>query len=114
MNLPGGGQLPGTHGVDISTPLKGRKLAEVKPYIHLRNDKGERRELVGFVPPEGKAKEAMFVFRRLDDQGKLLVTPDNRKFYFEIDEKLFKDTAGPLRKFTFEVSKLTRNGEVVF
>jgi hypothetical protein len=114
INIPGGGQLPGSHGVDISGPLKGRSLAEVKPYIHLTNDKGERRALVGFVPPDGKGKDAMFVFPRLDDQGKLLITPANRKFHFEIDEQLFKDMAGPLRKFTFEVSKLIRQGEVVF
>jgi hypothetical protein len=104
----------GNLGIDIAVVLEHKSLADLKPYVHLTTDKGERRELVGFIPPKGRGKEAMFVFRRFNDHGRPLITTDNKKFYFEIDKKVFKELGGPLKKFTFEVSRLVQNGQVNF
>ncbi|MEK6279191.1 MAG: hypothetical protein AABN95_02450 [Acidobacteriota bacterium] len=106
--------LQGTQGTDVSVALVGRSLNDLKEYVYLTNDIGERRELVGFIPPAGTGKEAMFVFRRFDDQGKPLISVGTKKFYFAIAGQLFKELGGPLKKFTFAVSPLLQNGEVIF
>jgi hypothetical protein len=106
--------LTGNVGIDIGVVLERKSLNDLKPYVHLTNDKGERREIVGFIPPAGKGKEAMFVFRRVDDHGRPLITTGNKKFYFEIDKEVFKELGGPLKKFTFEVSQLIHKGQVAF
>jgi hypothetical protein len=106
--------LTGNLGIDIGVALERKSLNDLKAYVHLRNDKGERREMVGFIAPAGRGKEAMFVFRRFDEHGRPLITTDNKKFYFEIDKEVFREVGGPLKKFTFEVSKLVQNGQVNF
>lgn len=56
----------------------------------------------------------MFVFNRFDDHGKPLIEPANKNLYFKIDEKVFERKSVSLKRFNFEVSKLIRNGNVVF
>jgi len=114
VRLPNNTTTPGSYGVDITAPLKSLSLTDLKPYVHLINDSGEHREIVGFIPPAGEAGEAMFVFPRMDNQGKLMILPGDKKFHFKIDSEVFKKMAAPLKKFTFEVSRLVQNGEVIF
>lgn len=85
---------------------------ELLQQVWLTNDKGERRsaEKVTFT----KRNEVVFLFPRLSDQGQPLITPANKKFYFEFDEKLFRKEARPLRRFSFEVAPLLNDQEVVF
>lgn len=101
--------------------LTGWSLDKLTPYIFLANDKGDRRKLVKFIPPTGGGdnalffKDAVFYFERYDEQGKPLITMDNKKLYFSIDEKVFKGKNVPsIRKVTFEVSKLVCRSEIVF
>lgn len=104
----------GSTGADIVGGLKGSSLEKLKPYVYLTNDKGERRQLAGFIPAKGEGAEAMFVFPRFDERGKPFLTPENKKFSFTIEEKFFEKRSIPLKKFTFEVSRIVRNGEVIF
>lgn len=94
--------------------IKESSLENLRTYISLMNDKGERRELVHFILPKSEEGEVMFVFARFDDQAKPLLTTNNKKFYFKIDEKVFEGKGPPIKKFTFEVSKLLQQGEIVF
>lgn len=100
--------------VDVIGMLENLSLADVKPYVRLVNDSGDQRELVHFVPPKEPGGEAMFVFPRFDANGKALVSTANKKFQFKVDEKLFEKRSVPMKSFTFEVARLTLNGEVVF
>ena len=95
--------------------LKELSSEELKPNVSLVNDKGERRELVGFIPPKGEGEEALFLFRRFDDQGRPLLTSDSKRFSFKIEPRVFEGkTPVPVKKFTFDVPKLLRAGEVEF
>jgi len=99
---------------DIVSKLKGLSLDTLKPHVYLTNDKGERRYLTGFIPAKGESGEVMFVFPRLDEQGKPFLAPESKRFSFIIEEKVFEGRSVPLKKFTFEVSRIIRNGEVIF
>lgn len=65
---------------------------ELLQQVWLINDKGERRtaEKLTFT----KQNEVVCLFPRLANQGQLLITPANKKFHFELDEKLFRKEAG--------------------
>lgn len=108
----GGVILEGSYGVDIAGPLRNLTFNDLQPYVHLSNDKGERRALVAYTPT--KRGEVMFIFPRLDEQGRPLLNVGHKKLYFEIDRQVFKNMVGPLKKFTFEVRKLVRDDQVVF
>lgn len=112
--VPGIGTLPGDLGYDIGAALKSMTLDTIKSHVHLSNDSGEQRALVGFVPPAREGAEAMFIFERFDAQGKPLITTSTKEFHFKIDEQVFKNMVMPLKKFTFQVSKLIQNNEVIF
>jgi hypothetical protein len=101
-------------GFDVLATLRDLSSDEIKASVYLENDKGERRNLVRFIPPKGEHKEAMFVFPRQDTQHRTLITVDNKAFYFKIDPQLFKGQPIPLKPFKFDVHKLTQNGEIVF
>lgn len=100
-----------THAI---RPLINLSLDDLKAYIYLANDKGERRQLVHFIPPKTEDAAAMFVFQRFDDQGKPLITKDNKSFFFKIEDKLLERKTVPLKRFTFEVSRMIQNGVIVF
>jgi hypothetical protein len=102
------------NSVDIIGSLKNLSLDELKSSVYLANDKGERRELVRYFPPAAAGKEAMFVFRRLNERGKSLITLDNKSFSFKIEDKPFDKLGLSLKKFTFEVKKILQNGALVF
>ena len=75
-------------------------------------NKGDRRNAarVVFTPKH----EVIVLYRRLDDHGNPLITPTNKKFSVAFDNFLSKKTEGVLTKFTFKVSDIFRNGEVLF
>lgn len=100
--------------------LKNLTLDDLKPYVFLINDKGERRRLANFMPPETVNKnslvfeQAVFFFERVDEQGKPFLSLDNKKFYFQIGEKAPHLKFLLVKKFTFEVRKLVHHGEIIF
>lgn len=55
---------------------------QIKQYIYLQNEKGEKRELVNFVAPKAPGDEAIFFFRRNDDKGNPLFTKDSKQIIF--------------------------------
>ena len=56
----------------------------------------------------------MLLFRRKGENGNALITPANKKFSLEFDDYLSKKTEGSLKKFTFNVKDIVRDGEVLF
>jgi hypothetical protein len=61
-----------------------------------------------------KRDEIVLLFRRYDEHGNPLITVTNKKFYVDFDEYLSKKTEDALKKFTFNVTDLVRDGEVIF
>lgn len=55
---------------------------QLKRYIYLQNDKGEKRELVNFVAPKAPGEEAIFFFPRNNEKGKPLLTKDSKYIVF--------------------------------
>ena len=107
------------HGADGSSVmldsvamLKRLPEDELPRHLSLLNDSGERRNAVRVMFTQ--KHEVVFLFRRFDDRGKPLITPTNKKFYIEFDEYLSKKSEGALKKFTFDVSSLVHDGEVMF
>ena len=97
--------------VDVVALLKNLPEAELLRHVSLLNDKGERRSATNVVFTQ---REMVLLFRRRDDRGISLITTSNKKFYVDFDEYLSKRVEGALTRFTFEVSDLVRDGEVVF
>ncbi len=62
----------------VYTAFGGDVFDNIKRYIYLQNDKGEKRELVYFTPPKSPGDEAVFFFRRFDDKNNLLFTKDSK------------------------------------
>ena len=65
-------QRPGADAV--FTAFKGGRLADLERYIFIANSKGERRNLIHFVPPKAPGDEAVFYFPRFNDKGEPLLT----------------------------------------
>ena len=98
--------------LDTVETLKRLPEDELLRHTWLSNDKGERRNAarVIFTPRH----ETILLFHRLDDHGNPLITPANKKFSIEFDDYLSKKTEEALKKFTFNVSDIVRNGEILF
>ena len=90
--------------------LRGATLPALKPYVHLENDRGERRELVHFVAPKAAGEETIFFFPRFDDEDRPLLTPKTKKLYFRLSDS----NAKAITNFEIAVARLLRNGEIVF
>lgn len=68
----------------VYTVFGGAKEADIKRYLYIANDKGERRTLVHFVPPRAPGEEALFFFPRLDEKGAPLLTPESKTLIFNV------------------------------
>jgi len=90
--------------------LRGATLPGLKPYVHLENDRGERRELIHFVAPRAPGEETIFFFPRFDDEDRALVTPKTKKLYFRLSD----NNAKAITNFELDVAKLLLNGEIAF
>lgn len=90
--------------------LKGATLPAIKQYIYIANERGERRELIHFVPPKAGGEEAMFFFERLDEEDRPLLRRGDKKLIFRMSDK----DAGAVTNFEFDLSELMVNGEIAF
>jgi len=93
-------------------------LAELKGNIHLVNDKGEKRELIQFTPPKGPADSTLFFFKRNNDSGQPLVTPDTKEVRF-VMANTFLDAKNRFayllpKSFDFKVSRMMVGDKVLF
>jgi hypothetical protein len=85
-------------------------LDQLKKYVYLENDRGERRAVVDFIRPQGLGADAIFVFARRDASGKPLVTAEDKKLTLRFGEA----TVSSLFTFEFDVHKMLLNGDVAF
>jgi hypothetical protein len=88
-------------------------LANLKRNVHIKNEKGETRELVKFVLPRFNNGDAMLFFSRLNAKGEPLITPGNRTVTIWFDH-IFGWAPATITKFEFDVARMTFKGKVVF
>ena len=90
--------------------FKGGRLDDLRRYIALANDRGERRPLVHFVAPKVPGDEATFFFPRFDDRGAPLFTTESKRLILN----LTNNEVNAITNFTIDVSRLVVNGKVEF
>lgn len=105
---PGPGSVSG-----IPTNLQYVSLDRLKLSVHIRNEKGETRELVKFVRPKFFEDEAMFFFSRFNSKREPLISPANQTLTISFDLSIFASSAPRLARFEFDVTKMIVNGQVV-
>jgi len=101
-------QRPGADA--IFTAFKGGRLADLQRYIFIANGRGERRDLVHFVPPKVPGDEAIFYFPRFNEKGEALLTPADN----ELVTNFTNNDVNMNTNFRIDVSKLVVNGRVDF
>lgn len=101
-------------GDDVAGELKNDSLATLKSYVYIENERGERRELINFVPPRLVGDEALFFFPRSDEGGHVLITPTNKKLRFYVQPRAVSNFSPLFGKIEFDVQPLVINGEVDF
>ena len=84
----------------------------------LKNEKGDTRDLVQFIPPQKRGDSAVFFFARKNDKGDFLLTKENTDMNFVFNAN-FLTTSNRFayllpRQFDFKVSKITVGDKVVF
>lgn len=94
----------------VYTTFAAAKLADIKRYITIANDRGEKRELIHFMPPRVPGDEATFFFSRLDDKEQPLLTRNSKQLLFN----LTNNDVNMVANFKIDVATLLLNGEVAF
>ena len=93
-------------------------LDDIKGQVTLVNDNGEKRELVQFTPSKGSNDPAVMFFKRLDENGKPLLTPESKELQVQFSSTFIdwnkRDAGLYPRRFEFPVSKMMIGGEVIF
>jgi hypothetical protein len=98
-------------GVDaVFNSLNDAQLQDLKRYVYLLSSRGEKRDLVHFMPPRMPGEEAVFFFKRLDAQGKPLLTPNDKQLIFRLSNIGNNTTTN----FIIDVSKIVVQGQVIF
>lgn len=98
--------------IDVAALLKRVPEDELLQHVSLSNDKGERRNAARVLFT--KRNEVLFLFPRFDAQRNPLITVANKKFYLDFDEFVSDKTERALKRFFFDVKKLSLGNEVVF
>jgi hypothetical protein len=90
--------------------FKGGRLTDLQRYVFIANERGERRQLIHFVPPKVPGDEATFFFPRLDDNGSPLLTATSKQLLINLSD----NQPTSVGNFQFDVSTLLMNGKVEF
>jgi hypothetical protein len=85
-------------------------LPAIKGYVYIANERGERRDLVAFIPPKSAGDDVFFIFPRLDEKGQPLFTAADKKLLFRMSD----NNAKSITNFNLDISKLIFNGKVQF
>lgn len=98
--------------------FQGMTLEQMKGNVWLANEKGERRDLVQFTPPQKRGDPAVFFFARKDDKGNVLIAPSNTRldFVFSYDFLSPSNRYSKLvpHSFEFKVSKMMVGDTLMF
>jgi len=90
--------------------FRGQTIESLKRYIYLANDRGERRELSGFISPKVPGDEAFFFFSRRDQQGRPLLSENDKKVIFRMSEL----NTNSVTNFTLDVRRMYVAGRIEF
>jgi hypothetical protein len=90
--------------------FRGQTIESLKRYIYLANDRGERRELSGFISPKVPGDEAFFFFARRDQQGRPLLSENDKKVIFRMSEL----NTNSATNFTLDVRRMNIAGRIEF
>jgi hypothetical protein len=85
-------------------------VPSIKGYVYLANERGERRDLVDFIPPKSPGDDVYFVFPRLDEKGQPLFTAADKKLLFFMAD----NSAKSITNFRLDISRLIADGKVGF
>lgn len=94
----------------VYSTFKGGRLADLQRYIYIANERGDRRQLIHFVPPKAPGVEAIFFFPRLDEKGAPLLTLESKELLIN----LANNQADSITNFRIDATKLMLNGKVEF
>ena len=101
-------QEPGADAV--YTVFKGGRLADLQRYVYIADERGERRPLVHFVPPQAPGEEAVFYFARYDEKRVPLFNAKSKEMLFNLTDNEISLAAN----FRIDVSRLLIDGELSF
>ena len=101
-------QRPGAD--PIFTVFKGGRLADLQRYVFIANKRGERRDLIHFVPPKVPGDEAVFYFSRFNDKGEPLLSSTDT----ELIANFTNNEVNMNTNFKVNVAKVIVNGQVDF
>lgn len=85
-------------------------LPSIKRYIYLANGRGERRDLVDFIPPKAAGDDVFFIFHRLDEEGRALFIATDKKLIFRMSD----ENATSITNFNLDISRIIVKGRVEF
>ncbi len=85
-------------------------VPSLKGYIYLANERGERRDLLDFIPPKAPGDDVYFIFPRLDEKERLLFTTIDKKLLFRMSD----NNAKSITNFTLDIARLIVDGKVGF
>lgn len=90
-------------------------LDDKKKYVYLSNEAGNKRELVEFAVVAQRNPEIAFFFPRRNEKGEDLLTSKSTKLIFNFEPKgLDEKSVFPFKKVEFDVSKMIKDGVVIF
>ena len=94
----------------VYTIFKGARLADLQRYVFIANEKGEKRELIHFVPPKAPGDEAIFYFSRFDEKGMPLFNAQHKELRFNLNN----NEVNVITNFRVYLSHLKIDGEISF
>ncbi len=98
--------------VDFPAILKAMTLPEAKLNVQIFDQAGQTRELVHFTQANATGEGIAFFFRRLNEKGEPLLTPQSKKLIVLLGPKFLNTTTS--KTVTFDVSRMILNGNVAF